>query len=139
MKIGEISKLTGLSIDAIRFYEKSGLIKGPSRSESGYREYTLDSVEILNFISHCRSLDIPIAELKKLLKVRSGTAKSCREANEVINEQLLNLRSRIKELKNLEKQLAELQSVCNEELDPSECQIIRSLQGSQVEKKIKIR
>lgn len=130
MKIGEISKITGLSIDAIRFYERSGLIKGPSRTEAGYREYNLDLVEILKFISHCRSLDIPITELKKLLRVRSGNAKSCREANEVINEQLQNLRLRIKELKRLEKQLADLQSVCNEELEPSKCQIIRSLQNS---------
>lgn len=130
MKIGELAKRTGLTADAIRFYEKSGLIRGPSRTEGGYREFNNDTVAAIEFISHCRSLDIPITEIKKLLNVRSGSAKSCREANEVIDEQLKNLRERIKELKRLEKTLAELRSVCNSELDPKDCAIIRSLENS---------
>lgn len=128
MKIGELSKKTGLSIDAIRFYEKSGLIKGPARTEGGYREFNKDAVAAIEFISHCRSLDIPISEIKKLLNVRSGSAKSCREANIVIDEQIEILRSRIKELKTLEKTLSDLRSVCNSELAPEKCEIIRSIQ-----------
>lgn len=127
MKIGELSKKIGLSVDAIRFYEKSGLIIGPRRTEGGYREFSKNAVAVVEFISHCRALDIPIPEIKKLLKVRSGTSKSCREANEVIDLQLSNLRARIRELKALEKNLAQLRSVCNQELDPKDCQIIRSL------------
>lgn len=130
MKIGELAKKTGLTVDAIRFYEKSGLIKGPSRSEGGYREFNVDTVAAIEFISHCRSLDIPIAEIKKLLNVRSGSVKSCREANEVIEEQLKNLRQRIKELKRLERNLADLSSVCRSEMDPKHCAIIQSLQKS---------
>lgn len=130
MKIGELAKKTGLTADAIRFYEKSALIKGPSRTEGGYREFSKDTVEAIEFISHCRSLDIPIVEIKKLLNVRSGSAKSCREANEVIDAQLSNLRERIKEFKKLEKSLAELRSVCNSELEPKDCAIIRSLERS---------
>lgn len=128
MRIGELSKKTGLSIDAIRFYEKSGLINGADRTEAGYREFSADAVATLLFISHCRGLDIPLTEIKKLLRVRSGNAKSCREANEVIDEQLTKLRVRIKEFKKLEKNLAELRSVCHQELDPKDCAIIRSLQ-----------
>jgi DNA-binding transcriptional MerR regulator len=47
-------------------------------------------------------LDISISDIKKLLKVRSGTTKSCREANDVIDEQLLELRERVKNLKQYE-------------------------------------
>ncbi len=130
MKIGELSKKTGLSVDAIRFYEKSGLIKGPTRTEGGYREFKHESIEVLLFISHCRSLDIPLLEIKKLLTVRAGSSKSCREANEVIDDQLEKLRARIIELKTLEKNLDELRSVCNQELSPKECKIIQSLQKS---------
>lgn len=128
MKIGELSRKTGLSIDSIRFYEKSGLIKVPRRTESGYREFGQESFEALLFISHCRSLDIPLTEIKKLLTVRAGSAKSCRDANNVIDNQILKLRERIKELKALEKNLSELRSVCNQELDPKDCKIIQNLQ-----------
>ncbi len=130
MRIGKLSKKTGLSVDAIRFYEKSELIKAPTRSEYGYREFGPDAGAALEFISHCRSLDIPIPEIKKLLNVRSGTTKSCRVANEVIDQQLSNLRVRMSALRRLEKSLTELQSVCNEELDPKNCRIIQSLQNS---------
>ena len=129
MKIGELAKKTGLSVDAIRFYEKEGLIKAPVRTDGGYREFSEDAVAAIEFIAHCRSLDIPIPEIKKLLKVRSGSAKSCREANEVIDGQLIKLRARIKELKILEKNLVQLHSVCNAELDPRDCKIIKSLQS----------
>lgn len=129
MRIGELSKKTGLTIDAIRFYEKAGLIRAPERSEGGYRNYSSEAVMALKFISHCRSLDIPLAEIKKLLKVRSGSTRSCREANEVINKHLLSLRLRIKNLKSLEKNLAQLRSVCSEELDPLDCPIIKNLEA----------
>jgi len=128
MRIGELSKKTGLTADAIRFYERTGLIKSPSRSDGGYREFSKDTVASIQFISRCRALDIPLSEVKKLLSVRSGSAKSCRAANEVIDEQLLSLRSRIRELKKLENNLTQLRSVCNEEVDPRDCPIIQILQ-----------
>lgn len=127
MKIGEIAKKTGLSVDAIRFYEKQSLIKSQGRTNGGYREFSQETVELLHFISKCRALDISLPEIKKLLHVRSRSAKSCREANIVIDDQLAKLRQRIKELKKLESQLAQLRSVCNQELEPSECEIIRTL------------
>ena len=128
MKIGELSKITGLTIDAIRFYEKKGLLSSPSRTEGGYREFDIEIIAVIEFISHCRSLDISIPDIKKLLKVRSGKTKSCRDANEVIEEQIIKLRVRIKDLKQLERNLSELRSVCNQDLDPKDCRIIQSLQ-----------
>lgn len=128
MKIGEIAKKTKLTVDTIRFYEKKGLIARVARGESDYREFDLDSASTLEFIAHCRTLDISIPEIKKLLHVRSGSAKSCREANLVIDRQIDNLRQRIAELKRLEKNLAQLRTVCNQELAPSDCAIIKSLQ-----------
>lgn len=128
MKIGQLSKSTGMTIDAIRFYEKAGLIETPTRTEGGYRDFSSEIVAVIQFISRCRSLDISISDIKKLLKVRSGSAKSCRDANAVIDQQLFKLRSRIENLKQLEKNLSELRSVCNQELDPKDCRIIQSLQ-----------
>lgn len=127
MKIGELARKTSLSVDAIRFYEKQGLIKSQGRTESGYREFSLETADLLHFIAKCRALDISLPEIKKLLQVRSGSSKSCLEANLVIDDQILKLRSRIKELRKLESQLSELRAVCNQELAPSDCKIIKVL------------
>ncbi|MBX3023004.1 MAG: MerR family transcriptional regulator [Bdellovibrionales bacterium] len=127
MKIGALASRTGLTVDAIRFYEKQGLIKSLGRTEGGYREFSSETTELLKFIAKCRALDISIPEIRKLLQVRSRSSKSCREANLVIDDQLAKLRARIKELKKLESQLSELRSVCNQELDPEKCEIIKAL------------
>ena len=56
MKIGEVSKAAGVGIDAIRFYEREGLIPAPARRPSGYREYTPDVVVSLRFIRRAKEL-----------------------------------------------------------------------------------
>ena len=44
MKIGEVAKAAGVGIDAVRFYERQGLLPEPARRPSGYREYSSDAV-----------------------------------------------------------------------------------------------
>ena len=56
MQIGQISRQTGLSIDSIRFYERSRLIRVPPRSEGGFRLYSSADVSALQFI---RNLQTP--------------------------------------------------------------------------------
>ena len=72
MRIGEIARRTGLDVRLIRHYEKIGLIPPPSRSEAGYasagyRMFTEDHVQRLEFIALCRSLDLPLRAIGELL------------------------------------------------------------------------
>ena len=55
MRIGEVARAAGVGIDAVRFYEREGLIQAPARRPSGYREYTPDVVVSLRFIGAPRS------------------------------------------------------------------------------------
>lgn len=129
MRIGEISAQTGLSIETIRFYEKSGLINPSKRSDNGYRIFEAEAIATLNFIARCRSLDIPLPSIKKLIRVRNGSVSSCCDANNVISEQLTKLRLQIQQLKILEQSFTQLQAICDRELAPQDCLIIRNLQG----------
>jgi len=65
MKIGKLSKVSGCSIQTIRYYEKENLISNPNRSEGNFRLYDNNSLKELEFVKHCRSLDIPLS--RKLL------------------------------------------------------------------------
>lgn len=56
MKIGELSKVTGCSVQTIRHYEKEHLIASAERSEGNFRLYDEAAVEQLLFIKQCRSL-----------------------------------------------------------------------------------
>lgn len=67
MKIGELSEKTSCSVLTIRFYEKEGLIPQPDRTQGNYRLYTEDYIDRLKFIVNCRSLNMNLIEIKKLL------------------------------------------------------------------------
>jgi DNA-binding transcriptional MerR regulator len=60
MKIGELASRVGCNVQTIRFYEREGLLEGPQREPSGYRRSGERHLTRLNFIRHCRSLDIPL-------------------------------------------------------------------------------
>lgn len=65
-KIGEISKLYGIGVDSIRYYEKIGIIK-PERAESGYRHYSIHDIWRLNVIRDLRSLGMSMEVIKEYL------------------------------------------------------------------------
>ncbi|MBA3767574.1 MAG: MerR family DNA-binding transcriptional regulator, partial [Acidobacteria bacterium] len=56
LKIGDVSKQSGIGIEALRFYEKSGLLDKPSRTFSGYRVYEPEILERLAFIKRAQVL-----------------------------------------------------------------------------------
>jgi DNA-binding transcriptional MerR regulator len=54
-------------VQTVRYYEREGLLEAPEREESGYRRYADRHLQRLQFIRHCRALDIPLAEVRQLL------------------------------------------------------------------------
>ena len=58
LQIGHISKKSGLSIDTIRYYEKQGLLKVPSRSVGGFRTYSAEAIDQLIFIRKAQDLGL---------------------------------------------------------------------------------
>jgi MerR family copper efflux transcriptional regulator len=68
MKIGELSKKSELPASTIRFYEKQGLLPGPRRSQSGYRVYSDDILERIQFIKLAQMLGFKLQELPALMR-----------------------------------------------------------------------
>ena len=65
LHIGTAAKQTGLSIDTIRFYQKSGLLKPPARSAGGYRVFSETEIAELQFIARAQDLGFSLAEIKR--------------------------------------------------------------------------
>ena len=70
MKIGELSKKSGCSIQTIRFYEKQRLVVPCGRTEGNYRIYNNSALSTLSIIKQCRSLGLTIVEIKQLLDTK---------------------------------------------------------------------
>ena len=69
-KIGEISRLYGIGVDSLRYYEKIGILK-PQRAESGYRHYSLQDIWKLNIIRDLRELGFRMEQIRDYLHCHS--------------------------------------------------------------------
>src|SRR4051812_2763998 len=107
LKIGEVSKLSGVGIEALRFYERSGLLGRPSRSESGYRMYEAEILERLDFIKQAQALGFSLDEIRRVIEdARAGTSP-CDEVREIVRRRLEELDARMREMRRYRKELAE--------------------------------
>ncbi|MDM0042023.1 Cd(II)/Pb(II)-responsive transcriptional regulator [Variovorax sp. J22G21] len=127
MKIGDLSSATGVDVGTIRFYERAGLLAEPARQANGYRAYGREHLEGLSFVRHCRALDIPLADIKKLLDFTTSPLEDCADINLLVDEQIERVRARLKSLKALEKQLTALRAQCAQGHRARECGILGEL------------
>jgi len=66
LRIGQLAEVLGTTTKTLRFYEEIGLLKHPSRSESGYRSYDQKAVAQARLIISLRRLGLSIDELKEI-------------------------------------------------------------------------
>jgi Cd(II)/Pb(II)-responsive transcriptional regulator len=127
MRIGEIATATGVDVETVRYYEKAGLLPAPRRRANGYRAYGPDQLERLAFIRHCRSLDVTVADIQRLLALIDHPASKCHEADALIDTQLQRVRARLESLTTLEKQLVSLRARCKRPRSSRRCGILAEL------------
>lgn len=127
MRIGELAKATGVDVETIRYYEKAQLLNAPTRSDNGYRAYTQGHLERLAFIRHCRALDIPLADVQRLLSFVDSPQSDCGEIDLLIDTQLNKVRARLTSMQALERQLVALRGQCSAPHSASECGILHDL------------
>lgn len=131
MRIGELAKVTGVSVETIRFYEAEGLLPEPRRGLNNYREYAMLHRERLQFIRHCRSLDMSLDDVKVLLQMTHEGDSQAHAAHRLVESQIAKVDERIRELNVLKKHLQELQSHCNGHHQGKACGILVSLGASE--------
>lgn len=98
MRIGELSKITGLAPSRIRFYEASGLIRTVGRKANGYRDYTDDAVWVLEMITSAQAAGFSLEEIRQLLPVNASGWQH--------GELLDGLKRKVEEIDLLQQRLA---------------------------------
>ena len=106
LKIGDVARFSGIGIEALRFYEKSGLLDKPSRTESGYRMYSRDVLDRLAFIKQAQALGFSLDEIRRIIADARAGASPCDEVREIVRRRLEELDERMRELRRYRKELA---------------------------------
>ena len=132
MKIGELSKLSGLSAHTLRFYEKQGLIQASTRSESNYRIYSSSDLATAKFIKRSREMGFSLEEVEVFLSIRADKpAHVCRDAKDIAQQKIKDVQIKIEEMQQVLVALHKLSDACCGGSESAEfCTIIEALEDS---------
>lgn len=110
MKIGQLAKATRTQVETIRFYEREGLLSEDARTDGNYRLYADSHVGRLSFIRQCRLLDMPLDDIRALLRLRDKPRKSPK-ADQLLTECLERVVEHMQELTRLKAELKGLRAI----------------------------
>jgi len=113
MQIGHIAKQTGLSVDAIRFYERNKLLAAPTRSEGGFRLYSSDDLAAL------QTLGFSLNEIREFVSLRTNDLRACSAVRNMLDHKLKAIHAKRIALAKLEDELKAALTKCNSQLKRS--------------------
>ncbi|MEQ7124401.1 MerR family transcriptional regulator [Actinopolymorpha sp. B11F2] len=114
MKIGEVARRAGVTIDTIRFYERRGVLSAPARRPSGYREYGEDTVGRIQLARRMKSLGLSLDEIIDALAAHDAGPVTCESERWRLDAALDRVDARIAELKALRKEIVAARTACEQ-------------------------
>ena len=128
-RIGEVSRLTGLSVDTLRYYEKIGLLPAVARTASGVRLYDDQDLSRLRFIRRAQKMNFSLEEIGMLLKMRADPRHARDEVRELTAHKLAEVERSLEELTLLRNELTLLLNLCRG--SEAGCPIIEGIEGAE--------
>lgn len=126
--IGQVAERAGCKVETVHYYEKTGLMPDPPRTEGGHRMYALSHVKRLNFIRRSRELGFSIEQIKELLKFIDEPDHYCGEVKAMATLQARAVQQKINDLERLKTALNTMVSQCKgSRYSIEDCPIIDAL------------
>ena len=110
--IGELSDLTAVNIETIRYYERIKMLPAPPRTAGGRRVYDRGHLRTLAFIRRSRELGFSLDEIRALIRLGGPDKASCRQVREIAMQHLDNIRAKIADLRKMERLLSKTVAQC---------------------------
>jgi DNA-binding transcriptional MerR regulator len=124
LTIGRLAKEAGVGAQALRFYERKGLLPKPPRSDGGYRLYPESAAGRVGFILRAQDLGFSLREVKELLELHASDRRSCREASRFAAAKIGDIDRKLVELSAIRKALGRLREACASGVASGECPIL---------------
>jgi Cu(I)-responsive transcriptional regulator len=126
MKIGELAKATGTRVETVRYYEKTGLLPAPARTQGNYRSYDDRHLARLSFIRRARDLGFSIEQVRALLDLSDDRTRDCATVDAIANGHLREVDRKIASLTALRRELSAVIASCHGGT-VAQCRIIEAL------------
>ncbi len=129
LMIGELAKLTGVTAETIRYYEKERVIPRPKRAGSGkYRRYERADADRLRFVRHARDLGFSLDDVRELLTLtESDPKKPCGDVDQIARSHMAAVDAKITQLTALRRELGRLTADCDPKAGVGDCSLLSAL------------
>jgi MerR family transcriptional regulator, mercuric resistance operon regulatory protein len=127
LTIGELAKSTAVNVETIRFYQRRGLMEEPVKPVGGIRRYGETDTARIRFIKSAQKLGFSLDEVMILLALEDGA--DCDSAVKIAQKKLVEVKTKITDLRRIEKSLSELVNQCKKSGGEVCCPLISSLQS----------
>lgn len=107
MLIGELARAAGMTVEGVRFYERSGVLPPAGRSGGGYRLYGPDALERVAFIRQAQAFGLSLEEIRRVLTLSRAGLRPCKEVEAFMRSKVAEIDRRLRELRALKRRLSE--------------------------------
>ena len=112
MKIGEVARQAGVTVDTVRFYERVGVLAAPARTESGYRDYEPRTVERIRFTRELQAIGFTLVDAVDALAAHDAGGATCESERWRLDAALARVDAKLAELNELRQRIVETQDAC---------------------------
>ena len=129
LRIGELAKKTGVSVETLRFYEKQRLLQTPHRSESGYRLYDQQTLKQVSFILRAKAVGFSLKDIADLLALEvNREQETCESVKSFAEAKLQEIENKLLELQHMRNALQQItDACCGGEKPATHCTILTAL------------
>lgn len=131
MKVGEVARKAGVSVQTLHYYERVGILKPKTRLDSGYRDYDETAIRIIRFIKHAQELGFSLDEIQGLLELRANKKTKCEKVQGQAVHHLQDVDSKIRKLQAIKQTLEALVRDCKSRKTEAECPLLDCLDDGQ--------
>lgn len=129
-RIGDLAQRSGLTPDALRYYERMGLLRPVHRTTGRFRVYSEQALDRLRFIKQAQAVGLSLREIQDLLTYEGGGTRRCRRVHDMLVAKLADLEARVRELQEFRDELEHLKAECERTLESvaatAECPVIET-------------
>jgi DNA-binding transcriptional MerR regulator len=112
MKIGEIARQAGVTVDTVRFYERVGVLPAPARTESGYRDYDPGTVERIKLTRELQAIGFTLSDATDALAAHDAGGATCESERWRLDAALARVDAKLAELNALRGRIVQAQDAC---------------------------
>jgi MerR family transcriptional regulator, copper efflux regulator len=124
-----IVKLSGVTRESLRFYERKGLLEPPQRNKSGYRQYNEHHLDRLCFIKAAQQVGFTLQEIKNLLDLKLEPQDICEETQQAAQSKITEIDQKIITLSNMRRSLVQFTKDCKQGLKVNCNFVVKGISG----------